>query len=125
MNELKNSLKLFSDLDAEIHTIEKQLQELKKKRELYENSILNIIERNNLKDKDIRLGNCKFQYHISNKRDNLSQQFIKTHLNNYFIEKYKMSEEQSLQKTQEIFQYLLSKREIKEDISLKCSYLNK
>jgi uncharacterized protein YhaN len=120
MNELKNSLKQFSELNENIHSIEKQLQELKKKRESYEYHILNLIERENLKDKDIRIGNCKYQYHISNKRDNLSQQFLKTHLYNYFIERYKVSNEQALQKSQEILEYLLNKRSIKEDISLKC-----
>lgn len=125
MNELKNSLKLFSDLDAQIHSIEKDLAELKKKRLFYETSILSIIEQHNLKDKDLRLGNVKYQYHISNKRDNLSQQFIRTHLNNYFIDKYKISPEQALQKTTEIIDYILTKRSIKEDVSLKTTLINK
>jgi hypothetical protein len=125
MNELKIYLKKFSELNAQILEIENKLAIFKKNRETLENNIIPLIESNNLKDKDIKIGNSKFQYHVTEKKDTFTQQYIKTHLIEFFKEtnRGKYSNEQCQKMADDIFQYLVNKRNSKRSVSLKCTQL--
>jgi methylmalonyl-CoA mutase N-terminal domain/subunit len=125
MNELKIYLKKFSELNAQILEIENKLAILKKNRDSLENNIIPLIESNNLKDKDIKIANTKFQYHISEKKDSFTQQYIKTHLLDFFTEtnKGRYSNEQCQKMADDIFQYLVNKRNSKKSVSLKCVHI--
>jgi hypothetical protein len=125
MNDLKNNLKNFSELNSKIQSIENTLNTLKEERTSLENNILSILENNNLTDKDIRFGDTKFQYHISEKKDTFTQQFIKNNLMSFFKEVQNQSTENATKNTDYLFQYLLSKRTTKKNKNLKLIKINK
>jgi hypothetical protein len=125
MNDLKNNLKNFNELNSKIQSIENTLNSLKEERTSLENNILSILENNNLTDKDIRFGDTKFQYHISEKKDTFTQQFIKNNLMSFFKEVQNQSNENATKNTDYLFQYLLSKRATKKNKNLKLIKINK
>jgi hypothetical protein len=125
MNDLKNNLKNFTELNSKIQSIENTLNSLKEERTSLENNILSILENNNLTDKDIRFGDTKFQYHISEKKDTFTQQFIKNNLMSFFKEVQNQSNENATKNTDYLFQYLLSKRTTKKNKNLKLIKINK
>jgi hypothetical protein len=123
MNELKNHLKNFNELNSKIQSIESSLSTLKQQRDTLEDNILTILENNDLTNKDIRMGDIKYQYHVSNKKEIFTQQFIKNNLILFFKEIQNQSNENAIKNTTIIFDYLLNKRNSKETKSLKISKL--
>jgi hypothetical protein len=125
MNELKNHLKNFTEINSKISSIENNLSSLKNQRNLLENNILTILENNQLTDKDIRFGNTKFQYNISEKKDTFTQQFIKNNLILFFKDIQNQSNDDATRNMSIIFDYLLKKRNTKQNKSLKIINLSK
>jgi hypothetical protein len=125
MNELKNHLKNFTEINSKISSIENNLSSLKNQRNLLENNILTILESNQLTDKDIRFGNTKFQYNITEKKDTFTQQFIKNNLILFFKEIQHQSTDEATRNMSIIFDYLLKKRNTKQNKSLKIINLSK
>ena len=125
MNELKNHLKNFTEINSKISSIENNLSSLKNQRNLLENNILTILENNQLTDKDIRFGNTKFQYNISEKKDTFTQQFIKNNLILFFKDIQNQSNDDAIRNMSIIFDYLLKKRNTKQNKSLKIINLSK
>lgn len=125
MNELKNNLKSFSELNSKIQSIEDNLSSLKEQRTTLENNILTILENNNLTNKDIRFGDTKFQYHTTEKKDIFTQQFIKNNLVTFFKEIQNQTPENANKNAEYIFQYLLNKRTSKKTTNLKLIKIKK
>ena len=125
MNELKNHLKNFTEINSKISSIENNLSSLKNQRNLLENNILTILESNQLTDKDIRFGNTKFQYNITEKKDTFTQQFIKNNLILFFKEIQHQSTDEATRNMSIIFDNLLKKRNTKQNKSLKIINLSK
>jgi hypothetical protein len=125
MNELKNNLKSFIELNSKISSIENNLSSLKEQRTSLENNILTLLENNNLTDKDIRVGDMKFQYHITEKKDTFTQQFIKNNLISFFKDIQNQSTDNATKNAQYIFEYLLNKRNSKQNKNLKITKINK
>jgi hypothetical protein len=119
MNELKNHLKNFTELNSKISSIENNLSSLKNQRNQLENDILTFIENNQLTDKDIRYGNTKFQYNISEKKDTFTQQFIKNNLIQFFKDVNHQSNDEATRNMTLVFNYLLKNRNTKQNKSLK------
>jgi|688.fasta_scaffold394255_3 hypothetical protein len=125
MNDLKNNLKSFIELNSKISSIENNLSSLKEQRTSLENDILTILEHNNLTDKDIRVGDMKFQYHITEKKDTFTQQFIKNNLILFFKEVQNQTTDNATKNANYIFEYLLNKRTSKKNKDLKVTKINK
>ena len=125
MNELKNNLKSFIELNSKISSIETNLSSLKEQRNSLENNILTILENNNLTDKDIRIGDMKFQYHITEKKDIFTQHFIKNNLITFFKEVQNQTTENATKNATYVFEYLLNKRTSKSNKNLKITKINK
>ena len=125
MNELKNNLKSFIELNSKISSIENNLSSLKEQRTSLEDNILTILENNNLTDKDIRIGDLKFQYHITEKKDTFTQQFIKNNLISFFKEVQNQTTDNATKNANYIFEYLLNKRTSKRNKDLKMTKINK
>lgn len=106
---------------SQIVMIEEKLKELRKSRNKLEKDLKLTIEENNLMNSSLKLGKTEIQYVIEEKPDSLNQNYIKKALDNFFIEKYaeKLGEERCLEKANEIFQYILDHREMKQKSILK------
>lgn len=111
----------YIKLSNEIKRIDKVSRELKKSKTDIEDSIINILEKNDLTDKEFIKGNFKISLQQNKKSDGLNQKFIKNALEQYFVNSYsdKLSKERCLQKANELFEYVLSLRKTRIHSSLK------
>tara|TARA_B100001758_G_scaffold139372_1_gene120086 strand:- start:2266 stop:2661 length:396 start_codon:yes stop_codon:yes gene_type:complete len=111
----------YIKLSNEIKRIDKVSRELKKSKTDIEDSIINILEKNDLTDKEFIKGNFKISLQQNKKSDGLNQKFIKNALEQYFVNSYsdRLSKERCIQKANELFEYVLSLRKTRIHSSLK------
>lgn len=121
MNDLKQGFKNYIAIDDQITAIEARLADMRKERERVEKSLLQIIEKNNLQKKEIKIANARFQYTVSDRKDGFTQQYVKQALYDYFDFYYdgKLSREKCKEKADHVFQYLMANRTVKHKVSLK------
>ena len=98
---------------------ERNIRDLKENKSKLENYIKNFFIENNI-NKKIKIGNDILKLDITQKKESLSQKFIKNALENYFIEKYpNQKKDRCIEKANEIFNSILDLRKTKEISSLK------
>lgn len=121
MNELKQGFRNYIAIDDQISAMESKIADMRKERDRVEKGLLSIIEKNNLQKKEIKIGNSRFQYSVSDRKDGFTQQYVKQALTDYFGFYYdgKMSREKCNEKSDHVFQYLLANRTVKHKVALK------
>lgn len=125
---IKNIIHEFIKLDQvikekelSIKNFEKEMniKNLKENKLKLENFIKNFFIENKINNK-VKIGNDILKLDISQKKESLSQKFIKNALENYFIEKYpNQKKNKCIEKANEIFNSILDLRKTKEISSLK------
>lgn len=142
INTFKKAISNYIEIDKEINRIESKnedyinrlkekikelenpVKELKNKKNTLNDFIIKTMEDNNMKNKSFKLKVDNFNYTIkcekSEKKDTLTQKFIKESLINYHKKKNngKLSDTACEEKALEVFQYLLDSRNIKETTTL-------
>lgn len=118
---LGQNIDKYIKLSNEIKRIDKVSRELKKNKSDIEDSIINILETNDLTNKEFIKGNFKISLQQSKKSDGLNQKFIKSALEQYFVTSYsdRLSKERCIEKANELFEYVLSLRKTRIHSSLK------
>jgi len=121
MNELKQGFRQYIELDDQISILESKLSELRQSRDTVERNIVGIIEKNNLQKKNIKMGDSHFQYTSSEKKDGFTQHYVKKALYDYYGFFYdgKLPRDKCNEKADQVFQYLLANRTIKNKTGLK------
>tara|TARA_B100001094_G_C18098199_1_gene754212 strand:+ start:651 stop:1046 length:396 start_codon:yes stop_codon:yes gene_type:complete len=111
----------YITLSNEIKRIDKASRDLKKNKSDIEDSIINILEKNDLTNKEFIKGNFKISMQQNKKSDGLNQKFIKNALEQYFINSYsdRLSKERCIEKANELYEYILSLRKTRIHSSLK------
>tara|TARA_Y100000389_G_scaffold199878_1_gene239158 strand:+ start:1267 stop:1662 length:396 start_codon:yes stop_codon:yes gene_type:complete len=111
----------YITLSNEIKRIDKASRDLKKNKSDIEDSIINILEKNELTNKEFIKGNFKISMQQNKKSDGLNQKFIKNALEQYFINSYsdRLSKERCIEKANELYEYILSLRKTRTHSSLK------
>jgi len=122
INKLKKVIHNYVNLDNEIKLIEKKVKNKKKQKTLLEKYLIDTFKTNNLHNKEILVTNDQSLRFIENdKKEALSQKYIKKTLNEFFINNYShnLRKERCEEKAHELFDYLLNNRVDKKSYNLK------
>ena len=122
INTLKKKIAEYLELDNEIKSIEKKAKEKKKKKSSLEKYLIDTFKYNKLYNKEIAVTSNKALFFTENdKKEALSQKYIKKTLINFFISNYShtLRKERCEEKALEIFDYLLENRDQKKSYNLK------
>lgn len=124
-NKINTAIDMYKQLDEKIKNIEKEARKLRQQKVRLENYIKNTIEANNLQDKEIKVdSNTKIKYISEEKREAMSQKYIKSSLEEYFIKNFgtKLSSNRCQEKADEIYSFLLNNRKMKSSNHIKFVY---
>ena len=119
---LKNIVDSYIRLDNEIKEIEEKTKEIKKKKNTLEKYLIDTFKTNKLSNKEISISNnYSLKFNEQDKKEALSQKYLKKTLENYFVQNYShnLRKERCIQKSTEVFEYLLNNRKDKKSYSLK------
>ena len=122
INNLRKVIKDYIKLNNEIKLIEDQVKDKRKKKNSLEKYLIETFKQNNINKKEIAVTSRQSLLYIeSEKKEALSQKFIKKSLVEYFIKNYSHSlrKERCEKKAQEIFEFLLANRDDKKSFSIK------
>ena len=86
--DIKDSIKNYVKYDDYIKEQEKKLRKLKKERDSFSNDIINFMIQGNNRNTDIKIGQSKIICQENKTMSSLNQNFIKSSIRNFFIEKY-------------------------------------
>lgn len=81
---LKENVQKLLDLEAKEEEYKNILSHIKEEKELLSSSIMNFMESNNIKDKDIILGNKKIKYTSTKVQETISKKYLIEKLTQYF-----------------------------------------
>jgi hypothetical protein len=116
----KRDILNFIKIDDKIKEKEKRIKELKKEYKKISNNLIELIQKKNIKDLDIKIGNSKIRYIENQSKSGLSQQFLKEKIKEYFLKKYSHFDENKCQLiSEDIVKYINNSRNINTKISLK------
>lgn len=76
MDLFKNNIKELLDIESKSNELKKELNNLKSKKDDIENDILNYINENNIKNKDIYINNKKISCANSKSYESISKKFV-------------------------------------------------
>ena len=119
---LKNIVDSYIRLDNEIKEIEEKTKEIKKKKNTLEKYLIETFKNNKLHNKEISISNnYSLKFNEQDKKEALSQKYLKKTLETYFIKNYShnLRKERCIEKSTEVFEYLLNNRKDKKSYSLK------
>ena len=119
---LKNIVDSYIRLDNEIKEIEEKTKEIKKKKNTLEKYLIETFKNNKLHNKEISISNnYSLKFNEQDKKEALSQKYLKKTLETYFIKNYShnLRKERCVEKSTEVFEYLLNNRKDKKSYSLK------
>lgn len=122
INKLKTVIKNYIELDNQIKLIEKKTKEKKKEKNSIEKYLVETFKHNKLYNKEIAATSSKALIFSENeKKEALSQKYIKKTLIKYFINNYShtLRKERCTEKALEIFDFLLKNRDDKKSYNLK------
>jgi uncharacterized protein YyaL (SSP411 family) len=124
-NFFKQDVIDYIKYDKHIKDQEKILREHKKKRSALETNILNYMVKNKLSNSDIKAGTSKLRYQENKTKTGLNQKFLKSKLEEYFLEKHSnLGEEKCLNIANDIYNYIENGRIYKTKLVLKRICLN-
>lgn len=110
MEDLKENVKQWVELDNASHRYKIKMDELKKKKEEFDmernkvgDNILSFMENNKLEDNEIVISDGKIKYQQSKSSTSISQKFIIERLKEYFKDE---------EKAKEVTQFIYSGREV-------------
>lgn len=116
----KRDILNFIKIDDKINEKEKRIKELKKEYKKISNNLIELIQKKNIKDLDIKIGNSKIRYIENQSKSGLSQQFLKEKIKEYFLKKYSHFDKNKCQLiSEDIVKYINNSRNINTKISLK------
>ncbi len=76
VNEFKTTVKRFLQLNTEEEKLKEEMKTIKNEKDNLENSILNFMERNNITDRDIDVGDFKLKYSSNKKTEGVTKKLI-------------------------------------------------
>jgi len=123
--ETKNNIQSYIQCDDDIKKQEKDLRELKKKREIYSNSIIDYIITNNYINSDIKVNNkSKIIYKETSVNESLNQPMIKRSICNFFNEQFiNMTQIKRDKISNELYNYIINSRKSTKKLTLKRTIL--
>jgi hypothetical protein len=83
-SNLKENIQKLLDLETKEDEYKSILSQIKEEKDLLSLNIMNFMESNNIKDKDIILGNKKIKYTSSKVQENISKKYLIDKLTQYF-----------------------------------------
>ena len=119
---MKNIVDSYIRLDNEIKEIEEKTKEIKKKKNTLEKYLIETFKNNKLHNKEILISNnYSLKFNEQDKKEALSQKYLKKTLETYFIKNYShnLRKERCIEKSTEVYEYLLNNRKDKKSYSLK------
>lgn len=124
-NKINTAIDMYTQIDEKVKALEKEARKLRQQKSKLENYIMNTIEANNLQDKEIKVNNStKIKYNTQLRKEPMSQKYIKTGLEEYFIKNFsnKLSQSRCEEKAAEIYTFLANNRKDKPYSQLKIIY---
>ena len=122
INKLKKVISNYIELNNEIKQIESITKEKRKKKNSLEKYLIDTFKHNKLYNKEIAVtSNQALLFTENDKKEALSQKYIKKTLTKYFITNYShtLRKERCEEKALEIFDFLLENRDEKKSYNLK------
>ncbi len=125
MSKMANNMEMFIHLSEEVKVLENKLKDIRKNKNLLENSIISSIKTNQLVDKEFVKGRHRLMCEVTQRKDGLNQKFLKASLENYFKHTYhgRLTPGRCDDKASEIFNYILNLRKQREYYSLKQTHI--
>ena len=91
------------------------LNEIKKEKEILNDKIIDFMQKNNITDKDIILGDKKIKYIKSKVSENITKKLIENRLKKFF---------NNNNQAEEVLNFIYNDRNMNEKVSLKISLVN-
>ena len=120
-DNIKEAVQLYIKHDDSIKAQEKQLRDLKKKRDSYSDSILGYMSEHNLSKSDIKVSNhTRLVYKETNTTETLSQGLLEKSIKSFFLEKFaNMDSIKRDTLSKELYNYIIKSRKSKTKFTLK------
>ena len=111
MSELKDIVGEYKKLCTKIDEYEAVIKKQKERKNLYEEKIIQIMKKNNIKDKPIQLTDTKLVYKLEERQSAFSQKYLQENIN-YFCKRRLQSILGSKyeQISKELYDYLVNNR---------------
>ena len=111
MNELKEIVVEYKKLCNKIDDYESVIKKQKERKNLYEEKIIHIMKKNNIKDKPIQLTDTKLVYKLEERQSAFSQKYLQENINNFCNRRlHNILGSKSEQVSKELYDYLVNNR---------------
>jgi len=121
-NKINTAVDMYKQVNDNIKNLEKEARKLRVQKNRLETYILNTIEANNLKEKDIKIdSNTRIKHTTITRKEPMSQKYVKSSLEEYYISNFghRMTSIRCQEKADEIYTFLINNRKDKTSSQLK------